>query len=47
MITVSPHSTDLFSMHASTAGLTVFLDLFAIKELAKVCRCPLLLRARG
>ena len=35
MINVSPHPTDLFSMHASVNGLAVFLDLFAIKELAK------------
>jgi len=35
MITVEPHPTDLFTMRVSTAGLTVFLDLFAIKDLAK------------
>jgi hypothetical protein len=35
MITVEPHPTHLFGMRASTAGITAFLDLFAIKELAK------------
>ena len=35
MITITPHPTDLFGMHASVDGLAVYLDLFAIKELAK------------
>jgi len=35
MITVSPHPTELFSLQASVNGLTVFLDNFALKELAK------------
>jgi hypothetical protein len=35
MITIKPHPTELFGMHASAEGLTVFLDNFAIKELAK------------
>jgi hypothetical protein len=35
MITVGSHPTDLFSLHASVDGFAVFLDLFAIKELAK------------
>src|SRR5437588_2960947 len=35
MITVTPHPTELFGMRASGAGLLVFLDLFAIKDLAK------------
>jgi hypothetical protein len=35
MITVSSHPKHLFAMHASTTGPVVFLDLFAIKELAK------------
>jgi len=35
MITVSPHPTELFSMRASVNGLTVFLDNFAIIDLAK------------
>src|SRR5581483_355012 len=35
MITVSPHPTHLFTLTASTNGPTVFLDIFAIKELAK------------
>jgi len=35
MITVNPHPTELFGMRASVNGLTVFLDNFAIKVLAK------------
>jgi hypothetical protein len=35
MIHVSPHPTELFGMRASSDGLIVFLDQFAIKELAK------------
>jgi hypothetical protein len=35
MITVSPHPTELFGMTASVNGLAVFLDNFAIKDLAK------------
>jgi hypothetical protein len=35
VITVTPHPTDLFGMHASVDGLAVYLDLFAVKELAK------------
>jgi len=35
MITVKPHRTELLGLHASVGGLAVFLDLFAIKELAK------------
>jgi hypothetical protein len=35
MITVSPHPTELFGMRASVKGLTVFLDNFAIIDLAK------------
>ena len=35
MITVSPHPTELFGMRASVDGLTVFLDNFAIIDLAK------------
>jgi hypothetical protein len=35
MITVGPHPTELFSMHASVTGFPVYLDNFAIKELAK------------
>ena len=35
MITVGPHPTDLFSVHASVTGFPVYLDNFAIKELAK------------
>jgi hypothetical protein len=35
MITVGPHPTDLFTMRASVSGFSVFLDNFAIKELAK------------
>lgn len=34
MITVGSHPTDLFSMHASVTGFPVYLDNFAIKELA-------------
>jgi len=35
MITVGPHPTDLFTMRASVRGFSVFLDYFAIKDLAK------------
>lgn len=35
MITVTPHPTELFAMRATVDGLLVFLDNFAIKELAK------------
>lgn len=35
MITVCPDPTDLFAMRASVNGLTVFLDNFAIIDLAK------------
>lgn len=35
MITVRPHPTELFALHASVDGLAVFLDYFAIKHLAK------------
>jgi len=35
MITVSPHPTELFGMTASVNGPAVFLDNFAIKDLAK------------
>lgn len=35
MIAVSPHPTELFGMTASVNGLAVFLDNFAIKDLAK------------
>jgi len=35
MITVNPHPTELLAMRATVDGLLVFLDNFAIKELAK------------
>jgi hypothetical protein len=35
VITITSHPTELFGMHASVDGLPVYLDLFAIKELAK------------
>ena len=35
VITVKPHRTELLGLRASVGGVAVFLDLFAIKELAK------------
>jgi len=35
MITVRHHPTELFSLHASVGGFPVYLDLFAVKALAK------------
>jgi hypothetical protein len=35
MIIARPHPTELFSLHASVGGIVVYLDVFAVKELAK------------
>jgi hypothetical protein len=35
MIIARPHPTELFSLHASVKGILVYLDVFAVKELAK------------